>query len=386
MVLRKNSLAGLEKRLSLSKGKKNGLRPAGLSRIQAHIDMVKGKSPDGETGSLRRMEQDKGYRGPSALKFARGFDHSSVSTPSLSSHAFSVHPLSVSPVNDAFSNVDFSAEVEAFEASYGRNPYGYGPGGPAIAFDDGQSNLGDSLPEHERPYRSAIPSKTPSPEGQPSTEAAPQHRPSPAPCPESEPVKQEPTIIPLPQTAAAMSAFERDIDRMISTAKQRGDSPAVRQDTKEKAVSPSSLSRESESHPHDIFEKMGRSLQFANSFDIGSVDVVKKFDRFDRELGITPGTRPSPQKELFFQMGAQDLTDTDIALDLAEIDMIRQERSLDSGFASGQAQAPDPPSDIRKENISAPGNNGEKPSSSPAEENRSRTTQAIGTAEDFLGV
>lgn len=341
MALRKNSLIGIEQGIATPTRKKSRSR-TGLSRIQEHIDIVKGRSPGGHDDSLRRIERESHATRPSALKITQRLDHRPVFGPAQTAHTFSIHPLPERSINDAFLNVEpFSAEIEPFDPSYGEKGYGYGLETPSV-FDDGEPYLNASLPEHERPYRSATPSDGSPPGTTPFKNASPQ-QPAYPPYPESG--ASTPTVRrePSPDTVAAMSAFERDIDQMISTAKKRGDSPAIRTDSKEANPQASALSREASSNPHGIFEKMGRELQFANSFNLGRVDVVKKFDQFDRELDGPPSSPALHAQEMPFQLSAPDLADADIVFDLAEIEMARTDTGIASGFNTQNSTPPTPP-------------------------------------------
>jgi hypothetical protein len=37
-------------------------------------------------------------------------------------------------------------------------------------------------------------------------------------------------------------------------------------------------------NPHDVFDRMGRSMRYANTFDLGAIDLGRRFDEFDREM------------------------------------------------------------------------------------------------------
>jgi hypothetical protein len=37
-------------------------------------------------------------------------------------------------------------------------------------------------------------------------------------------------------------------------------------------------------HPHDVFDRMGKSMRYANTFDLGAFELSRRFDQFDREM------------------------------------------------------------------------------------------------------
>ncbi len=72
---------------------------------------------------------------------------------------------------------------------------------------------------------------------------------------------------------------------------------------------------------HDIFDQMGLGMGYANSFDLGKVNLNDRFDQFERELAISPNADMQAQSMAAPKMLRQaDLPDEfDLVADLAEI-------------------------------------------------------------------
>jgi hypothetical protein len=74
-------------------------------------------------------------------------------------------------------------------------------------------------------------------------------------------------------------SFEKEIHAILSGAKTRPASPGLQSAASEEAIQPA-LS----SHPHDIFEQMGRNMAFATEFRLPSVALSRTFDAIEADL------------------------------------------------------------------------------------------------------
>jgi hypothetical protein len=68
---------------------------------------------------------------------------------------------------------------------------------------------------------------------------------------------------------------------------------------------------------HAVFDQMGLAMNYANSFDLGAVDLSTRFDQFDKELAVAP--KPPPAAAPPVPVQALALDDFDLVADLAEI-------------------------------------------------------------------
>lgn len=168
--------------------------------------------------------------------------------------------------------------------------------------------------------------------------------------------------------ALAKDDFERELASILGTApqsqganapntddgflQQASEAQSRREsDVQQKAASQKGSHHSSESdendapaHPtHDIFDQMGFGLQYANSFDLGKVNINDRFDAIEQSLEVaTPGSGPvantrsqntdaalgmqnSPEHAVGPQsladpfVSAEDLDDFDLVAELAQI-------------------------------------------------------------------
>jgi hypothetical protein len=75
---------------------------------------------------------------------------------------------------------------------------------------------------------------------------------------------------------------------------------------------------------HEVFNQMGLAMNYANSFDLGAMDLSARFDRFDEELALVPKPAVPTSTALSspaFRTPVQALSldDFDLVEDLAEI-------------------------------------------------------------------
>jgi hypothetical protein len=135
---------------------------------------------------------------------------------------------------------------------------------------------------------------------------------------------------------AFAASFERDIASMLgqpspaSSAENQQWDNAVRNaanaptDTPPPPVVTSEPTATPKLQGHDVFNQMGLAMNYANSFDLGAMDLSARFDHFDDELSLaskTPPPAPSGSMAIPSQSSVQALAldDFDLVADLAEI-------------------------------------------------------------------
>ena len=148
------------------------------------------------------------------------------------------------------------------------------------------------------------------------------------PTSEPEPAARRPGFTP-DQNAIAAN-FERDVAAMLSRP-SAASAPEDRQweeTVRNAATAPPAASATSPAAPttpeppaapkrdaHDVFNQMGLAMNYANSFDLGAMDLSARLDRFDEELALSSNTTPAVP----VQVQALALDDFDLVADLAEI-------------------------------------------------------------------
>ena len=70
---------------------------------------------------------------------------------------------------------------------------------------------------------------------------------------------------------------------------------------------------------HEVFNQMGLAMNYANSFDLGAMDMSARFDHFDQELDIAPKAVLSASAPIRVAVQALALDDFDLVADLSEI-------------------------------------------------------------------
>ena len=144
-------------------------------------------------------------------------------------------------------------------------------------------------------------------------------------------------------TTGLAEDFDSDINALINDAKDQN-SPAVRNATSEETKPGENVdetleqeekkSEEPVEHPHAVFDKLGKSMQFANTFNMGSVDIDKRFNDFEREID----TLDSSSSQAGQTATTKALTEM---IDLQEVDLIEdlsaiEDKVQDLGLTSGE--------------------------------------------------
>jgi hypothetical protein len=160
---------------------------------------------------------------------------------------------------------------------------------------------------------------------------------SPSSLPELPERSQVPRRTSLTTDQEAVAAnFERDISSMLgtpaSTPENQQWDDAVRNATNAATATPETTPSVTTSQPaampkqdqHEVFNQMGLAMNYANSFDLGAMDLSARFDRFDEELALVPKPAVPTSTALSspaFRTPVQALSldDFDLVEDLAEI-------------------------------------------------------------------
>jgi hypothetical protein len=70
---------------------------------------------------------------------------------------------------------------------------------------------------------------------------------------------------------------------------------------------------------HEVFNQMGLAMNYANSFDLGAVDLSARFDQFERELALDTRPAPGAAAPIAVPVKALELDDFDLVADLAHL-------------------------------------------------------------------
>jgi hypothetical protein len=132
---------------------------------------------------------------------------------------------------------------------------------------------------------------------------------------------------------AVAAEFERDVAAMLGSATPPAAAPEDKQweDTLRHvggataaapaATTPAAAVPDAPPAPrtnaHEVFNQMGLAMNYANSFDLGAVDLSARFDRFDAELALE--SKPPPAAAPPVPVQALALDDFDVVADLAEL-------------------------------------------------------------------
>lgn len=302
-------------------GQSSHARPARLPKdMEDQIAVVRGRAVGKPSRGLLQLEQ--------RLLQLRGAGPTSAV---VQRHDHGAMPVSTAPVSQARA---FSAPVAASE---------FGGAYNVESFEDTSTITAPkqmpSTPNTEYNAGTISPPAAPTAPAAEITRCAdPRNATSPGSVPES-PVADRATrrsALTADQEAVATS-FERDIAAMLGTASpastpenQQWDD-AVRNATNAPTATPQTpavVAAQPTATPkrdeHDVFNQMGVAMNYANSFDLGAMDLSAQFDRFDEELALAPKakmpvTAAFTSTTLHTPVQSLALDDFDLVEDLAEI-------------------------------------------------------------------
>lgn len=151
---------------------------------------------------------------------------------------------------------------------------------------------------------------------------------------------------------AVAENFQRDLAAMLGDAGPKAEAPEDKQwDNSLRSVAqpaptppstngvPQPTSAAPKPDAHEVFNQMGVAMNYANSFDLGAVNLSARFDQFERELALAPNPVPTPAAPVPVQALALD--DFDLVADLAAIGGAPPMTSPATSPA-GEAPSPEP--------------------------------------------
>ena len=298
----------------------NIAHPARLPKdMEDQIAVVRGHAIGKPSRGLLELEERLLRSGPAGPTTAAIQRHAHSSSPLPSAPASHAHALSMSTMANDFGG---GYQVESFEDT-------------SIATVPPQTRLAPVTP-------SAAVTATPAPTvarcAEPSTAIVAREVPE---APARNDITRRTALTSDHEAVAAN--FERDIAAMLGTPStastpenQQWDN-TVRNATTAPSVTPPPAPPGSppiapdpavtpKQNGHDVFNQMGLTMNYANSFDLGVMDLSARFDRFDEELSMN--AKPSTGTSTAYtstasprptSVQAMALDDFDLVADLAEI-------------------------------------------------------------------
>ncbi|MGH7596276.1 MAG: papain-like cysteine protease family protein [bacterium] len=125
------------------------------------------------------------------------------------------------------------------------------------------------------------------------------------------------------------SSFVRDLQAIAAEQMQRSQQAAKTAPTAREEEPPPN-------HPHAIFDRMGKNMSYATTFDLGTLELKNRFNEFDRQLDASEKRTP-PRKMIEAFAGPVELNDLDFAEDFAAMSMAANKGGgVPSGEISGQ--------------------------------------------------
>ena len=101
---------------------------------------------------------------------------------------------------------------------------------------------------------------------------------------------------------------------------------------------------------HEVFNQMGLAMNYANSFDLGAMDLSARFDRFDEELALAPKSTPlsaaSSSSGFRSPVQALALDDFDLVEDLAEISTAQSTKPEEPTGVAQPTPSPEAPKTV----------------------------------------
>ncbi|MFW5774739.1 MAG: hypothetical protein ACOCW2_00495 [Chitinivibrionales bacterium] len=298
--------------------------PSSLQAMEEHIRRVHGIAAKGKKrniGSKKKKDM--------AASFGRFYDFGSPIEMSCKGVSFSVRPQCGDL--SAFDNADMADayQVESFGASAS---IGATPAQPIIQPMQPQQDT-QSPPQKMHPMFEPVDTLAPSSiDDEESTRVAPLPQP-PVPPTQAAPQKpdeSQPAVSPpvlAASTREALDRFQNDVQSMVTESKTRSEAQGTSQPDHQ-AESEESADKMVSANPHSIFETLGRNMQYANSFDMGTVELDRRFDTFDQQMDSVVDNGISHQAMSF---SVEALEDDDVIEDLAHIDMTKKNTEHDQG-------------------------------------------------------
>ena len=131
----------------------------------------------------------------------------------------------------------------------------------------------------------------------------------------------------------AKDDFEKDLAAILGHSPQPQQAPASQAAQPQHTESPEPAAGSDPNVPppypsHDIFDQMGLGMQYANSFDLGEVNLQDRFNQFDRELVPKKAPRQQPAQSMSSPfVDPMELDEFDLVAELAEISAVSPDLS-----------------------------------------------------------
>lgn len=334
MARRKHSLLDLQREVRRRRGRSSpaskAYRASSLFRLQDQIDAVSGRKRPPTSSALQHLEE----RGKRVIVTARSYD---VNAPIklYYNRAGSGQRPGAPQARTWDGSLAFpqSGEtgigpytVESFEDTLlapPRQPPEVLPGSPAI-------DLAPPLVSPEPSGRRAEPEPEP---GHPHSARAPWAPREDRPAPDQPPAERDskPPLL-ISTLAADAEDFEADILSILAGQADQAPSPAT-PPPPARAGAPGGPGSQDNAEtagedPHAIFDQMGHNMRYANTFDLGTVEIDRRFDAFEHELDREESLQPA--RAVAPLSLPSELDDLDLLADIVEIG--------ESGTAGGDAQ------------------------------------------------
>ncbi|HKU76264.1 MAG TPA: hypothetical protein VJR02_20305 [Pyrinomonadaceae bacterium] len=340
MSARSSRLHALER--GLKSPRKSRAKARGLSVMRLESGAAPVQSGDTRPARLPKDMEDQIaiVRGHAVGKPSRGLleleqrllqpRDAGPTSPAIQRHDHSATPVSAAPLSQARA---LSAQIASRE---------FGGHYNVESFEDTSTITAPRVPTSTPEYKAGTTPGTISTPTVPTVPppgvtpcAEPHATISPRAVPET-PERTRRTSLDSDQEAVAAN-FERDISAMLGTPSpvsppenQQWDDAVRNATTAPTAtpVTPAIATPQPAVAPkqdqHEVFNQMGLAMNYANSFDLGTMDISARFDRFDEELALAPSpTMPTSaalsSPPLHTSVQALALDDFDLVEDLAEI-------------------------------------------------------------------
>ena len=340
-----NSLLALEQSLTRRKSKAEGMTVPNYAQLQQQIEVVQGKRVGQPSNNLRVLENrllgNAPINTPNAQREIQRLDHGQAPLASAIPAPPQQLPVTTSITAAQSVAADYTPEFSA--PNTGRfqvEPFSE-PTSPEQLFQPAEAVL---QPEQNTPNQQAsAPSRLAAAPNQtqavapPAAETPPLTKPSPQPAllddsdnwlnqVQPQKISQSSRNALDSSAALARDDFERDMAAILGqTPPQPTAAPQTPTPQSQAQASSQTAPARGDNvpppHPnHDIFDQMGLGMQYANSFDLGEVNLQERFDSFDRELETQKPRANASQSMSDSFVSPMELDEFDLMAELAEID------------------------------------------------------------------
>ncbi len=216
-------------------------------------------------------------------------------------------PLWSSPLS--YGNFDNSYEVESFSEDGLLHPYPQPPNHQIIPEVESDSMDNSTITESDK--EPLVPTKIPNQETLPKEVEEDLHPEEvDGDLQEVSRMRQSNLKSRLPNTyTEEIDEFNKQLQEIVEKSPKSSSPPTSSEDSNQET----NTNNQPQQLGHDIFDRIGESRKYANTFNVGKIDVGKRFDAFDLDLDKTEA---STQQKIAEDLG---LDSFDIMADLAQI-------------------------------------------------------------------